>query len=88
MKKQMETFSLSPTVNLMEEGKWLLAVTSFQAMNSVFNITDENKSFSLTTPVHWNSKSAQKTIDELKKLIERRSENDIDLHVEQAEKKG
>ena len=36
----------------------------------------------------WNSKSAQKTNDELKKLIELRSQNDMDLHVEQVSKKG
>ena len=27
--KQMETFSFSPPINLSEEGKWLLVVTSF-----------------------------------------------------------
>ena len=42
--KQMETFFFSPPVYLVEEGKWLLAVTSFEATNSVFNITSENKS--------------------------------------------
>ena len=34
----METFSFSPPINLVEEGKWLIAVTSFEATNSVFNI--------------------------------------------------
>ena len=29
MYEQMETFSFSPTINLIEEGKWLLAVTFF-----------------------------------------------------------
>ena len=42
MNKQMETFSFNPPINLSEEGKWLLAVTSFEATNSVFNITSEN----------------------------------------------
>ena len=40
MNKQIETFSFSPTINLFEEGKWLLGVTSFEATNSVVNITD------------------------------------------------
>ena len=39
MKEQMETFFFSPPNNLVEEGKWLLAVTSFEATNSAFNIT-------------------------------------------------
>ena len=88
MNKQMETFSISPTLNLVEEGKWLLAVTSFEATNSVFSITDENNSFSITTPGHRNSEWAEKTIDELNKLLELRFENDIDLHVEQVRRKG
>ena len=66
----------------------LHAVTNFEATNSVFNITDENNSFSVTTTDHWNSESAEKTIDELNKLIDLRSENDIELHVEQIKKKG
>ena len=45
LKKQMETFSFSTPLNLVEEGKSLLAATSFEATNSVFNITDENNSF-------------------------------------------
>ena len=39
MNKQMQTFSFSPPINSIEEGKWLLAVTSFATMNSVYNIT-------------------------------------------------
>ena len=62
-------------------------MSSFEATNSVFTITDENNSFSITTPGHWNSESAQKTIDELNKLIDLRSQNDFDLHVEQGIKK-
>ena len=41
----METFSFSPPINLVEEGKLLLAVTSFEASNFVFIITDDNNSF-------------------------------------------
>ena len=48
--KQMETFSIDPPINLAEEGKCLLAVTSFQATNSVFHIVDESNSFSISTP--------------------------------------
>ena len=45
LNKQMQKFFVSPAINLVEEGKWLLAVTSFEARNSVFNITKENNSF-------------------------------------------
>ena len=88
MKKQMQTFSFNPPINLLEEGKWLLAVSSFEFINSVFNITDENNSFSIIIPGHYQNKSDEKTIDELKKLLELRSENGIELHVEQFRKKG
>ena len=88
MKKQMETFSFSPPINLVEEGKWLLAVTSFEATNSVFNTNLENNSFSIIIPGHWNSRSAEQTINELNKLLDLRSENDIELHTEQVRKKG
>ena len=87
MDKQRQTFSFNPPINLAEEEIWLLAVTSFECTNSVFNITNENNSFSIIIPGHWNSKSAEKTIDELNKLRELRSKNDIELHTEQVRKK-
>ena len=37
---------------------------------------------------HLQSESAEKTIDVLNKLLEFRSETDIELHVEQVRKKG
>ena len=73
MIKQMQTFSFSPPINLVEKGKWLLAVSSFQCTNSVFNKTNDNNGFSITIPGHSESKSAEKTIDELNKLLELRS---------------
>ena len=88
MNKQMQTFSFNPPINLVEEGKWLLAVSSFECTNSVFNITNENNSFSIIIPGHYVSESAQKTIDELNKLLDLRYENDIELHTEQVRKKG
>ena len=77
LNKQRQTFPFLPPINLVEEGKRLLGVTSFEAINCVFNITNENNSFSITTPGTWNSKSAQKTFDELIKVSELRFENDI-----------
>ena len=36
LNKQMETFSFNHAINLVEEKKWLLAVTSFQTTKCVF----------------------------------------------------
>ena len=72
---------------MIEERKWLLAVTSFELTNSVLIITNKNNSISVTTPGHWSSKLGEKTIDELKNLIELGSQKDIELHVEQIRKK-
>ena len=88
MNKQMQTFSFNPPINLLEEGKWLLAVSSLECTNSVFNITNENNSFSIIIPGHYETEYAEKTIDELNKLFELRSQNGLELHVEQVRKKG
>ena len=85
MNKQMQTFSFNPPNNLIEEGKWLLPVSSFERTNSVFNITNDNSSFSITVPGHWESKSAEKTIDKLNKLLELRS---LELHVDEVRNRG
>ena len=45
LNKQMQTFSFSPQINLVEEGKWLLAVSSFDCTISVFNITKKTIHF-------------------------------------------
>ena len=81
----MQTFSFSPSITLVEEGKWLLGVSSFECTNSVFNITNENNSFSNTIQGHWDSKSAEKTIDELNNLLELRS---LELHLKEVRKRG
>ena len=83
----MQTFSFNPPINLIGEGKWLLAVTSFECINSVFNITNENISFSISTRGHWNSEDGEDLIYKLNKLLELRSENDKELHVEEVQKK-
>ena len=80
----METFSFSPPLNLIEDGKWLLGVTSFECTTSVFNITDEYSSFAITIPGHWQPKFDEKVNDELKKLLELRS---LELHVKEARKR-
>ena len=85
MNKQMQTFSFNPPINLVEQDKWLLAVSSFECTNSVFNITNENNSFSIIIPGHYQNKSDEKTINDLNKLIELRS---LELHVKEVQKRG
>ena len=85
MNKQRQTFSFNHPINLIEEDKWLLAVSSFECTNSVFNITDDNNSFSIIIPAHWETEFAENTIDELNKLLELRS---LELHVNEVRKRG
>ena len=59
----------------------------FWGFNSGSNITIENHSFSITVPGHWETKIAEKTIDELNELLELRSQNGIELHVAQVRNK-
>ena len=79
LNKQMETFFSNSLLDLSQEGKGLLAVTSFEAKNSVFRKTDENNSFLVNIPGHWQTKSAEKTINELNNLLELRSRFGIEL---------
>ena len=51
----------------------MLGVTSFECTTSVFNITNENNSFSIIILGHWCSKSAGNNTDELNKLLGLRS---------------
>ena len=60
-------------------------MSSFESTISVFNITNENDSFSITTPGHYQTESAEKTIDELNKLLELAS---LELHVREVRKRG
>ena len=85
MNKQMQTFSFNPPINLFEEGKWLMAVSSFECTNSVFIITNENNSFSIIIPGHYQNKSDEKTIDDLKKLLELKF---LELHLKGVQKRG
>ena len=61
-------------------------MTNYEATNSVFNITEENNCFSISTPSYWSQDDAEEIFNELNNLIELRSENDIELRVKEAEK--
>ena len=81
----MQTFSFNPPINLLEEGKWLLAVGFFERTQSIYNITNKKNSFSINIPGPWGSETAEKTIDELNILLELRS---LELHVKKIRKRG
>ena len=85
MIKQMQTFSFNPPIILVEEGKWLLAVSSLECTNSVFNITNKNNSFSIIIPGHYKTEFAEKVINDLNELYELKS---LELHVEEVRKRG
>ena len=85
MNKQTQTFSFNPPINLIEEDKWLLAASSFECTNSVFNITNENNSFSIIILGHYQNKTDEETINNLNKLLELKS---LELHVEEVKKRG
>ena len=85
MNKRMETFSFRPPINLVEEGKWLLGLSSLECTISVFNITNENNSFSIIIPDHYQTDFAEKMINDLNKLLEPKS---LELHVEEVTKRG
>ena len=53
LNNQTETFSFFPPMNLFQGRKWLLAVTSFEATNSGFDITDKSNSFWISIPGRW-----------------------------------
>ena len=74
MNKRRQTFSFSPPINLVEEGKWLIAFTSFETSNTI--------------PGHWDSKSAEKTKDEINKVLKLWSQKGIELHVKEVRKRG
>ena len=48
----MKIFTFIPPINLLEEGKWFLGVTSLAASNSVINTADEINGFSISILGH------------------------------------
>ena len=52
---------------------------------SVFNITNENNSFSIIIPRHYQTEFAEKMINDLNILLELKS---LELHVNEVRKRG
>ena len=69
----------------------VISSDEFEATNSVFNATDRNNSSyssSVTTPERWILEGGEQDINKLNEILELRSQNDIELHVKEAEKTG
>ena len=88
MNTQTKLFLFDPPINLDDEGKWLLAVPFFETTNSIFYITDEINSISIITPSHWSTENAEGTIIKLKIMLDLRSENDLDLQINEVNTRG
>ena len=83
--KQTQTYSLNHPMDLSEVDKWLLAETFFECTTSVFNITNENNSFSITIPGHCETEFRRKTFAKINELLYVRS---LELDVEEVRKRG
>ena len=83
--RSKQTFSFNPLINLLKEGKWLLALSLLDCPNFVLNITNENNSFSINMPGHWETEFDRKAFAKTKELIELRSP---ELHVKEVRKRG
>ena len=60
----------------------------FEATNSVFDVADQIKSFSITTPGDWCCRGGAEIINEPQKNLEMRHKNDNELLVQKARKGG
>ena len=61
---------------------------SFETTNSIFILTDENSSFSISAAGHWIPEDSEEIVDKLNELLELRSQNDFELHVKEVEKRA
>ena len=84
----MHNFPFSPPFILSEEGEELLAVKNLEAINSVFVMSNENNSFSVTTQGNCTSEGCGEFIGQLNELSELISENDIELQVKELQNRG
>ena len=83
----LETFSFNFPKNISEEGKWLLAVSSFEATNTFF------MKLMKTVVLHFHHQDngiagrGDEVFNKLNELLELRSQNDIELLVEEVKKR-
>ena len=60
-------------------------MTSLECIDSVFNKTNENNSFSIIIPDHYQTEFAEKNFHDLNKLLELKS---LELQVEEVRNRG
>ena len=60
-------------------------MSSFECTNSVFNITDDNISFSINIQGRWETEFTEKIIDEINRILELSS---LESHVNEVRKRG
>ena len=60
-------------------------MSSLECTNSVFNITNENNSFSIIVPGHWEEEFSEKILNEVNRLLELRS---LESYVDEVRKRG
>ena len=60
-------------------------MSSLECTISVFNITNENNSFSIIVPGHWEDEFSEKTNNDVNRLLELRS---LESHVDEVRKRG
>ena len=59
-------------------------MSSFECTNSVFNITNENNSFSINIQGHYETEIAEEVINDLNNFLELKP---LELHVEEVKKR-
>ena len=86
MKKQSEIFAFSTPLNFFEEGEWLLAVTFVEATPFLKKMV-KTIAFHFQKQNYWTSKRSEEACNELKEILQLRSQDVIDLLVEEVEKR-
>ena len=66
----------------------VLAAKSFGTINSVFNNIEDHNSFFVSTPRYWTPKGTEEFINRLREFLELRSQNVVELHVKEVEKRS
>ena len=62
-------------------------MTSFEATNSVFDITDGYNRLSVSAPNHWCSRGEVEALNRMRIFLKLKSQTDTEFHVKEVEKK-
>ena len=67
MIKPRETFHFNPPIHI--KGDWMIGLIDLEVYNSIFNITEENKKFNLSTDT-FDEFSFEELKDELEEILD------------------